>query len=103
MNPILIPRWQHMDYIAYIVDSRSFKQNKDGRPIWTHKVLDAAHFTNKEKLKSWARKHKGFSLDCYVYLEGENKLYEYFNISHGTINYRGFPFPEFKNNRPQFF
>lgn len=88
-------------YEAYIVDSRSWERDKNGRPIWTHRLIDTGVFTNKRDMESWARKHKVFGARCYVYLSGSNKLYDDFKISHGKIMKKsGFAFSIFKNKRP---
>ena len=87
-------------YEAYIVDSRSIR-GSDNKIHWTHRLIAVRVFTNKKDMESWARKIGVFGARCYVYLNGNNKLYDDFRISNGKITRRsGFAFSIFKNNRP---
>lgn len=88
-------------YEAYIVNSQSRELDENDRPIWTHRLIATGVFTNKKDMESWARKTGVFGTRCYVYLNGSNKLYDDFRISHGKIlRHSGFAFSIFKNKRP---
>lgn len=88
-------------YEAYIVDSRSYENRADGRPIWTHRLIATGVFTNQEEIKKWARKHSiPGGARCYIYKNGSNTLFDDYRIYRGEIAHRGFAFSIFKNKRP---
>lgn len=92
-------------YVVYIVDSRAYKTNSDGRWIWKHKVLNRGYFTSIKDSKAWARKQKITGLvsaGVYIYLEGENRLYDNYRLMpNHTLKSDVLPHGDFKNHRPQ--
>jgi len=71
-------------YVCYVIHSYTDfdKRDKKGNivPRWHYDVKNMAYFTNKDAMKRWMRKQRKAvpfgSPKFYIYLEGENKVYE---------------------------
>ena len=80
-------------YVCYVIHSYTDfdKRDKKGNilPTWHYDVKNMAYFTNKETMKKWMRKQKKavpFGTPIfYIYLEGENKVYEKYGLDHGLF------------------
>lgn len=80
-------------YVCYVIHSYTDfdKRDKKGNivPRWHYDVKNMAYFTNKETMKRWMRKQKKavpFGMpEFYIYLEGENKVYEKYGLDRGLF------------------
>ena len=80
-------------YVCYVVHEYAdgHKKDKNGyfKPIWHYDVKSIAYFTNKEDMKRWMRKQRKavpYGIPYfYIYLEGENKVYEKYGLDHGLF------------------
>jgi hypothetical protein len=67
-------------YVCYVIHSYADFDKRDKVLKWHYDVKNMAYFTNKDAMKRWMRKQRKAvpfgSPIFYIYLEGENKVYE---------------------------